>query len=113
MQLQGLLSIAQEKHNKAMTLLAEAENAEAQNAKLVANAGPVRYSRISGDLANCGCLNPDTASTPSSNLVAARAAEAEAAAEFTRIKAEVRQFLEAANSYRSQMVSGSTFIPVW
>jgi hypothetical protein len=111
--LQQSLGMAKEKYNQAVALLAAAENAEAQNAKLVANARPVRYSRINGDLADCGCINPDTASTPSANLLAAKATEASAAAELNQIKAEIRQFLEAANNYRSQIAAGSTYTPIW
>jgi hypothetical protein len=68
---------------------------EAQSAVPVSSAGPVRYGRVAADMASCGCLNPDTASTASPDLQAAKAAEADAASELNKVKMEAREFLES------------------
>jgi hypothetical protein len=64
----------------------------------------VRYARVPSDLANCGCLNPETASTGGGELEAAKASEAEAAAELSKVKAEARQFLESVKNPTPDMV---------
>jgi hypothetical protein len=69
---------------------------------------PVRYSVDKGvaDLASCGCpdanaIGSTTPTTPSPELVAARDAEAKAAAELAAAKEEARQFIESVKSERS------------
>jgi hypothetical protein len=66
---------------------------------------PVRYAVEKGvaDLASCGCpdanaIGSTTPTTPSPELVAAREAEAKAAAELAAAKAEARQFIESVKS---------------
>jgi hypothetical protein len=105
------ISIAQANADKAAAALAQAETAQPN----AANTTPVRYGRESGDLANCGCPNADTVGTNNTNrpeLVAARAAEAEAAAELAKAKAEARQFLESVkNGNEANSVKISS--PIW
>jgi hypothetical protein len=89
------ISVAQTNYNQAAANLAQAEAAQ----PVAANTTPVRFSVEKGvaDLASCGCPNADvvgTAPTPSPELVAAKAAEADAAAELAAAKAEARQFIE-------------------
>jgi hypothetical protein len=98
-------------YDRAAAALAAVE----ANQPNASDTSPVRYAREVADAASCGCPNADTVgstSSPRPELVAARAAEAEAATELAAAKAEARQFLEsvkgtptAANS------SGST--PIW
>lgn len=88
------LSTAQSNYDKAASALASAATPQP-----VVNLGPTRFSREAADLASCGCLNPDVVAAPdSAELVAARTAEAEAAAELIKVKAEARQFLESAKN---------------
>jgi hypothetical protein len=70
---------------------------------------PVRFTVDKGvaDLASCGCPDAEAigstpaTNTPSPELVAARDAEAKAAAELAAAKAEARQFIESVKSERS------------
>jgi hypothetical protein len=75
---------------------------ESAPAPVAANADPVRYAREVADAASCGCPNADTVSTKPTGdrpeLVAARAAEAQAAAELAAAKAEARKFIESVKS---------------
>jgi hypothetical protein len=105
------VSTAQANYDRAAAALAQAETATPN----AAASGPIRYGREGVDLASCGCLNSDTASTPDPNrpeLVAARAAEAEAAAELAKAKAEARQFIE---SVKAEAANKSVTIssPIW
>ena len=88
--------------------------AEAAQSNASSKTSPVRYGREPGDIAACGCPNADTttAGTPSPQLVAAKQAEAEAAAELAAAKAEARQFLE---SVKGGTESGgfSAYQPIW
>jgi hypothetical protein len=67
---------------------------------------PVRYAVEKGvaNVADCGCPDAEaigstpTTNTPSPELVAAREAEAKAAAELATAKAEARQFIESVKS---------------
>jgi hypothetical protein len=81
---------------------------------IAAKSDPVRYGREVADVASCGCPNADTtsASTPTSRpeLVAAKAAEAEAAAELAAAQAEAKQFVESVKNEKS---SAGTFSPIW
>lgn len=102
---------AQQAYDRAAAALAEAETAQPN----AANTQPVRYGREAGDLANCGCLNADTVgsnTTPRPDLVAAKAAEAEAAAELATAKAEARQFLESVKD-EPKSISSSGFVQIW
>jgi hypothetical protein len=106
-----LISTAQANYDRAAAALAAAEAAQ----PVAANSGPVRYGREAADLASCGCPNADTASTPDPNrpeLVAARAAEAEAAAELAKAKADARQFIE---SVKAETANASVTVssPIW
>jgi hypothetical protein len=93
--LSNSVSVAQTNYTQAATALAQAEAAQ----PTVADTSPVRYGREVADLASCGCPNADTVSnnttSPRPELVAARAAEAEAATQLANAKAEARQFIES------------------
>ncbi len=105
------ISIAQTNADRTAAALAQAETAQPN----AANTTPVRYGRESGDLANCGCPNADTVGTNNTNrpeLVAAKAAEAEAAAELAKAKAEARQFLESVKT-EAATVSSKVSSPIW
>jgi hypothetical protein len=105
------ISIAQANADRAAAALAQAESAQPP----ATDSSPVRYGREAGDLASCGCPNADTVGTNNTNrpeLVAARAAEAEAAAELAKAKAEARQFLETAKT-EAASVSTKAPSPIW
>lgn len=105
------VSLAQSNYDKAATALAQAEAAQ----PTASNTSPVRYALQSGDLASCGCPNADTVgtnTTPRPELVAAKAAEAEAAAELAAAKAEARQFLESVKSSGGNVGAGVSS-PLW
>jgi hypothetical protein len=93
--LSNSVSVAQTNYTQAATALAQAEAAQ----PTVADTSPIRYGREVADLASCGCPNADTVSnnttSPRPELVAARAAEAEAATQLANAKAEARQFIES------------------
>jgi hypothetical protein len=93
--LSNSVSVAQTNYTQAATALAQAEAAQ----PTVADTSPIRYGRQVADLASCGCPNADTVSnnttSPRPELVAARAAEAEAATQLANAKAEARQFIES------------------
>jgi hypothetical protein len=93
--LSNSVSVAQTNYTQAATALAQAEAAQ----PTVADTSPIRYGREVADLASCGCPNADTTAsnttTPRPELVAARAAEAEAATQLANAKAEARQFIES------------------
>ena len=90
------LNLAQTNYSLAAGNLAQAQAAQPTVAP---SALPVRYGREAvADIASCGCPNADTAGiTPTARpeLVAARAAEAEAAIELAAAKAEAQQFIES------------------
>ena len=92
------LGLAQSNYNSAATAL---EGATAQS-NVAASPIPVRYGRQSvGDIASCGCPNADTVgTTPTARpeLVAARAAEADAATQLAAAKAEAQKFIESIKS---------------
>jgi hypothetical protein len=91
------VSVAQTNYDTAVSNLSAAEAAQ----PVAADTTPVRYAVDKGvaDLASCGCPNADTVSssptTPRPELVAAKAAEADAAAELAAAQAEARQFIES------------------
>ncbi len=91
------ISIADGKYAQALAALAAAEAAQ-NNAS--SRTSPVRYGREVADASTCSCLNTDTASAGSLSpeMVAAKAAEADAAAELAAAKAEARTFLESVKS---------------
>jgi hypothetical protein len=95
--LSNSVSVAQTNYTQAATALAQAEAAQ----PTVSDTTPIRYGREVADLASCGCPNADTTAnnttTTRPELVAARAAEAEAATQLANAKAEARQFLESVN----------------
>jgi hypothetical protein len=99
------------KYERAAAALAQAETGQ----PTASNNSPVRYGREPGDLAACGCLNQDTVGKNPNDrpeLVAAKAAEAEAAAELAAAKAEARQVIESAKS--SNTSAGTTvYNPIW
>ena len=103
------IAIAQGKYDVALAALAAAEAATPNTSS---KTSPVRYGREPGDIASCGCPNADTttAGTPSQELVAAKAAEAEAAAELAAAKAEARQFLE---SIKGRSGESGISSPIW
>ena len=95
------VSVAQTNYNTAASNLSAAETAQ----PVAANTTPVRYAVEKGvaDVASCGCPNADTVSsapstTPRPELVAAKSAEADAAAELAAAQAEARQFIESVKS---------------
>jgi hypothetical protein len=92
------VGVAQANFNQAAANVAQSQAAQPVAPDLT----PVRFSVDKGvaDLASCGCPNADTVGTassptPSPELVAAKAAEADAAAELAAAKAEARQFIES------------------
>ncbi|WP_373540395.1 hypothetical protein [Chamaesiphon sp.] len=93
--LSSRISLAQSNYDAAVANLAQAQTVQ----PVAADTSPVRYGRQAvADLASCGCPNADTAATPPTDrpeLVAARAAEASAAAELAAAKAEAQQFIES------------------
>uniref|UniRef100_UPI00286E074E hypothetical protein n=1 Tax=Chamaesiphon sp. VAR_69_metabat_338 TaxID=2964704 RepID=UPI00286E074E len=95
--LSNSVSVAQTNYTQAATALAQAEAAQ----PTVSDTTPIRYGRQVADLASCGCPNADTTAnnttTNRPELVAARAAEAEAATQLANAKAEARQFLDTVN----------------
>jgi hypothetical protein len=101
------LAAAQSNYEQAASRLAALEASQPK-----ASSGPVRYGREPGDMASCGCLNPDTAGAGSAELAAAKAAEADAAAELAKAKAASRQFLE---SVKGSSVAGNLTYssPIW
>jgi hypothetical protein len=103
------ISLAQGKYDAALASLAAAE---ASTPNTSSKTSPVRYGREVADASTCGCLNTEnpSAGTPSKELVAARAAEADAAAELAAAKAEARQFLE---SVKSESGGSGTYQPIW
>ena len=91
--------LAQSNYSRAAATLAQAETAQPT---VAASPLPVRYGREAvGDMASCGCPNADTVgTTPTARpeLVAAKAAEADAATELAAAKAEAQQFIESVKS---------------
>jgi hypothetical protein len=106
------ISLKQGAYNTAAQNLAAAEAATPQ----ASDTTPVRFARQALDAASCGCVNADTnptasTTTPRPELVAARAAEAQAAAELAAAKAEARQFLESVKGEAT--ASNSTTSVLW
>ena len=101
---------AQDNYSKAASALAAAEAAQTPAS---ATSQPVRYGREALAAADCGCPNADTVgtNTPSPALVAARQAEAAAAAELAAAKAEAKEFLESVKN--TNVAGSSTFSPIW
>jgi hypothetical protein len=99
--LSNSVSVAQTNYTQAATALAQAEAAQ----PTVSDTTPIRYGREVADLASCGCPNADTTAnnttTTRPELVAARAAEAEAATQLANAKAEARQFIDSVNGGNS------------
>ena len=101
------VDLAQADFDTAVANLAKAETAQ----PVAANDTPVRFTvdKSVANLADCGCPNADTISsapkTPSPELVAAKAAEADASAKLAAARAEARQFIE---SVKNGSVSTST-----
>ena len=104
------IGIAQGKYDAALSALAAAEAATPNTSS---KTSPVRYGREPGDIASCGCPNADTttAGTTSQELVAAKAAEAEAAAELASVKAEARKFLDSVKT--GEFGGSGTSSPIW
>ena len=102
---------AMSKYESAVATLAAAEAGQ-NNAS--SKTSPVRYGREVADASTCGCLNTDTASAGSlgPEMVAAKEAEAAAAAELAAAKAEARTFLESVKGGNDSGGS-STFQPIW
>ena len=104
------VSVAQASYDTAVSNLSAAEAAQ----PVAANTTPVRYAVDKGvaDLASCGCPNADTVSsaptTPRPELVAAKSAEADAAAELAAAQAEARQFIESVKSGTTATSSPAT-----
>lgn len=102
------VDVAQADFDTAVANLAKAETAQPVAA---ANDTPVRFTvdKSVANLADCGCPDADAISsapkTPSPELVAAKAAEADAAAKLAAARAEARQFIE---SVKNGSVSTST-----
>jgi hypothetical protein len=100
-------------NQRIVTAQSNADQTTAEVAKLdvpttaAVDTSPVRYAVDKGvaDLASCGCPDANvvgsTPTTPSPELVAAREAEAKAAAELAAAKAEARQFIESVKSDKS------------
>jgi hypothetical protein len=96
------LSVAQTNYNTTLSNLSAAEAAQPP----AADTTPVRFAVDKGvaDLASCGCPNADTVGSaptttaPSPELIAAKTAEADAAAELAAAQAEARQFIESVKS---------------
>jgi hypothetical protein len=104
------VSLARSNYAQAAANLAQASTVQ----PVAVNTSPIRYGREVADLASCGCPNADTVSTdptPRPELVAAKAAEADAAAELAAAKAEARQFIESVKSSGNNSSAGSS--PVW
>jgi hypothetical protein len=100
------VDLAQADFDTAVANLAKAETAQ----PVAANDTPVRFTvdKSVANLADCGCPNADTissAKTPSPELVAAKTAEADAAAKLAAARAEAKQFIE---SVKNGTVSTST-----
>jgi hypothetical protein len=105
------ISLKQGAYNTAAQNLAAAEAATPQ----ASDTTPVRFARQALDAASCGCPNADTnptasTATPRPELVAARAAEAQAAAELAAAKAEARQFLESVKGEATASNSSTTSV---
>lgn len=98
-------------YEQAAAVLAQEQAAQTNTA----SAAPVRYSRQASDLADCGCLNNDTVGTKVGRpeLASAKAAEAEAAAELAKAKAEARQFLESVKSEAPTASATKVSSPLW
>jgi hypothetical protein len=98
-------------YEQAAAVLAQEQAAQTNTS----SAAPVRYSRQAGDLADCGCLNNDTVGTKVGRpeLASAKAAEAEAAAELAKAKAEARQFLESVKSEAPTASATKVSSPLW
>ena len=96
------ISVAQASYDTTVSNLAAAETVQ----PVAADTTPVRFSVDKGvaDLASCGCPNADTVGSaptttaPSPALLAAKTAEADAAAELAAAQAEARQFIESVKS---------------
>jgi hypothetical protein len=101
------VDLAQADFDTAVANLAKAETAQ----PVAANDTPVRFTvdKSVANLADCGCPNADTISsapkTPTPELVAAKAAEADAASKLAAARAEAKQFIE---SVKNGSVSTST-----
>ena len=108
------VSLAQTNYDTALSNLSAAEAAQ----PVAANTTPVRYTveKSVADLASCGCPNADTVSsaptTPRPELVAAKTAEADAAAELAAAQAEARQFIESVKN-GSTVTSSSVASQLW
>jgi hypothetical protein len=98
-------------YEQAAAVLAQEQAAQTNTS----SAAPVRYSRQASDLADCGCLNNDTVGTKVGRpeLASAKAAEAEAAAELAKAKAEARQFLESVKSEAPTASATKVSSPLW
>jgi hypothetical protein len=100
------VDLAQADYDTAVANLAKAETTQ----PVAANDTPVRFTvdKSVGNLADCGCPNADTvgkAPAPTPELVAAKAAEADAATKLAAARAEAKQFIE---SVKNGSVSTST-----
>jgi hypothetical protein len=107
-QFQSQLSTIQSAYENASAKLAQAQVAQAAASK----SDPVRYARVMA--AECGCMNPDSASNTAGNeLAAARAAEAKAAEDLVQAQAAARKFLADAKNRNGLATSGISFSPLW
>ncbi len=103
----GRYNTAMSNYERAAANLAAAEAAQKN-----ASNSTVRYGREAGDLASCGCPNSDTvgSSSDTPELIAARKAEQEAAAELAKAKAEAKEFLESVQKNPSATNTASSAI---
>ncbi|WP_310429390.1 hypothetical protein [Chamaesiphon sp. VAR_48_metabat_135_sub] len=105
------INLAEGNYQRAAAALAQAEAAQPN----ASNTSPVRYALAKSAPEDCGCLNADLVGTKAPDrpeLIAARAAEAEAAAELAAAKAEGREFLESVKN-NSPAETTVVFSPLW
>jgi hypothetical protein len=105
------INVAEGNYQRAAAALAQAEAAQPN----ASNTSPVRYALAGEDPKGCGCPNADLVGTKAPDrpeLLAAKAAEAEAAAELAAARAEARDFLESVKN-NSPAATTVVFSPLW
>jgi hypothetical protein len=122
--LQARLDAAQSAYDSASARVAQLLAASTtppapDNSKLSA----VRFARVATAPGECGCNNPDVATTkPADNSAAelaarelgvAKAAQAEAQAELEAAKTQARQYLASAQKASEVSAQNTTFSPIW
>jgi hypothetical protein len=103
-QFQQLLTVAQNAYAQASAKVAEIQSRSTPSAQKDAE---VRYSRVA-DANDCGC-NAAASGPDSAELIAAKAAEAEAAASLAKAQEQARKFLESTKNSVAFGTSG----PIW